>query len=240
MDLIVRSGLRKPARLWRAWKDRGVEYALHKAMRRTLSGWPEWKRRLLYADPRKYWTLRGGEDYFLEQEGQAARGLRAAWIADRLATYRPTSILEVGCGYGKLVRELGSRLEIPVVGLDFSRSQLSRAQEFLAGAENARLVLSRGESLPFADRSFDMVVTSAVVLHNPPGIAEKLRREVVRVARRFAAHNEETNLSYNRYGYDTAAWYQARGVDLLECGPIPMDPDPDASQFCVANLCVTR
>ncbi len=240
MDLIVQSGLHKPARFWRAWRTRGAEYALHKVMRRTLSDWPGWKRRLLYADPRRYWTLRGGEDYFLEQEGQSARGLRAAWIADRLASYRPTSILEVGCGYGKLIRELRSRLEIPVVGLDFSTTQLLRAHDFLACTDDVRLVLSRGESLPFADGCFDMVVTSAVVLHNPPAIAEKLRCEVVRVARRFAAHNEETNLSYNRYGYDTAAWYRGRGVALAECGPIPMDPDPDASQFCVADLRTPR
>ena len=32
--------------------------------------------------------------------------------------------------------------------------------------------------LPFADHSFDMVVTSAVILHNPPAIAERIRREV--------------------------------------------------------------
>ena len=96
------------------------------------------------------------------------------------------------------------------------------------------LLLSRGERLPFADRSFDMVVTSAVILHNPPAIAERIRREVMRVTRRFAAHNEETNLSYNRYGYDTALWYRQQGIVLAESGPIPMDPDPSASQFCVA------
>jgi hypothetical protein len=56
------------------------------------------------------------------------------------------------------------------------------------------------------------------------------------VARRFAAHNEEMNVSYNRYGYDTALWYRSRGIALAEVGPIPMDPDPAASQFCVALL----
>jgi hypothetical protein len=56
------------------------------------------------------------------------------------------------------------------------------------------------------------------------------------VARRFAAHNEETNLSYNRYGYDTAAWYRSQEIALAESGPIPMDLEPIASQFCVAAL----
>ena len=236
MDLMLGSPPLLPARLWTAWRTRGAEYAWHKLLRRSLGRWPAWKRRWLYADPRRYWTLRGGEDYFREQEGQPARSRRAEWIAGRLASYRPDSILEVGCGYGKLLRELRSRLDIPLVGIDFSPSQLRLARRYLGSRDEIALLLSRGECLPFPDDSFDMVVTSAVILHNPPPIAEHIRREIVRVARRFAAHNEETSRSYNRYGYDTAAWYRARRIALAESGPIPVDPDPLSSQFCVAAL----
>ncbi len=237
MDLIGRDHSDAlPVRAWRAVRSRGLDYAWHKMLRRCLSDWPAWKRRWLYADPRKYWTLRGGDDYFREQEGQAARSLRAAWIARRIAAYRPQSILEVGCGYGKLLGELGSLLDVPIAGIDFSRTQLERARRFLSRGPEIGLILSRGERLPFADGSFDMVVTSAVILHNPPANAEHLRREILRVACRFAAHNEETDVSYNRYGYDTAAWYRARHVVLAESGPIPMDLDPNSSQFCVALL----
>jgi SAM-dependent methyltransferase len=190
----------------------------------------------LYSDPKQYWTFRGGDDYFREQEGQPERSQRAEWIAERLAGYRPTSILEIGCGYGKLLRELRARLNVPLAGVDFSLTQLEQARCYLAGGSDIRLILARGECLPFPDDSFDLVVTSAVILHNPPETAERIRREVLRVARRYAAHNEETSLSYNRYGYDTAAWYRARGIVLAESGPIPADPDPTASQFCVAAV----
>ena len=117
-----------------------------------------------------------------------------------------------------------------------ARPNLQQAHRFLGHDCDIELLLSRGERLPFADQSFDMVVTSAVILHNPPELAERIRREVMRVTRRFAAHNEETNQSYNRYGYDTAQWYRHQGVVLAESGPIPMDPDPSASQFCVAVI----
>jgi SAM-dependent methyltransferase len=160
--------------------------------------------------------------------------LRADWLAERIASYRPASILEVGCGYGKLLRAVRTRLDVPLVGVDFSPTQLGQARHFLNCQRNVELLLASGDRLPFADGSFDMVVTSAVILHNPPAIAERIRQEVLRVTRRFAAHNEETNLSYNRYGYDTASWYRERGIPLAESGPIPMDPDPLASQFCVA------
>ena len=222
-----------PLRAWNAWRSRGTRYAWHKTLRRTLGRWPDWKRRLVYADPRDYWTLRGGHDYFREQEGQPIRTARAEWLAERISAYRPASILEIGCGYGKQLGMLRRHLDVPMTGLDFSPSQLERARPYLDGLDAISLVQGSGLELPFPDGSFDLVLTSAVILHNPPASAEKIRREVLRVARRYAAHNEDTDLSYNRFGYDTAAWYRARGIALAESGPIPIDPVD--SQFCVAG-----
>ena len=224
-----------PVRAWNAWQARGPRYARHKALRRALGRWPGLKRRFVYADPRAYWTLRGGDDYFREQEGQAARTDRADWIAGRIAAYRPASILEVGCGYGKQLRAIRTRLDVPMVGVDFSPTQLDRASGYLGGLDRIGLALASGDALPFPDMSFDLVLTSAVILHNPPAVAERIRAEVRRVARRWAAHNEDTDVTYNRYGYDTAAWYRGAGIALAESGPIPTDPQPSPSQFCVAG-----
>ncbi|WP_165221342.1 class I SAM-dependent methyltransferase [Aquisphaera insulae] len=236
MSILSPPPLALPVRAWQALRTRGPQYTLHKILRRSLSRWPGWKRRLVYADPRHYWTMRGGYDYFREQEGQAARTDRIEWIADRIAAYRPDSVLEIGCGYGKLLRALRVRLDCPLVGVDFSPTQLAQARDFLSDSRRVDVALASGARLPFADDSFDLVVTSAVILHNPPEVAERIRREVLRVGRRLAAHNEETDQSYNRYGYDTAAWYRERGAALLECGPIPADSRPECSQFCVALI----
>lgn len=222
-----------PIRAWNAWRERGSRYALHKAMRRALGRFPDWKRRLVYANPREYWTLRGGSDYFREQEDQSGRTERSEWLADQIARYQPRSILEVGCGYGKQLRALRRRLDVPMVGVDFSPSQLAKGAEYLAGADGITLILASGQRLPFPDRSFDLVLTSAVILHNPPAAAEQIRREVVRVAERLTAHNEDTDVTYNRYGYNTAAWYQECGYRVLESGPIPCEAA--RSQFCVAE-----
>lgn len=224
-----------PIRAWHAWRDRGPRYAVHKAMRRSLGRLPMLKRRLVYADPREYWTLRGGTDYFREQEGQIARTARALWIAERIKRLGPESILEVGCGYGKQLRALRQRLDVPIVGIDFSPTQLAAARDYLADSA-IELVLGSGAALPFADKSFDLVLTSAVILHNRPEVAERIRREIVRVARRWAVHNEDTDVSYNRYGYDTASWYQNVGISLVEVGPIRIDAEWERTQFCVASL----
>lgn len=226
-----------PLRAWNAWRGRGTRYLWHKALRRSLDRWPGWKRKLLYDDPRVYWTLRGGLEYFREQEGQPARTDRSQWMADRLASYQPGSVLEVGCGYGKQLLAIRERLpSARLTGLDFSPSQLGLAREYLHGRSSMDLVLGSGARLPFPDGSFDLVLTSAVILHNPPPIAEAIRREVLRVTRAFAAHNEDTDVTYNRFGYDTASWYREEGIRLLESGPIPTDPPPSPSQFCVAKV----
>ncbi|MFO0961233.1 MAG: class I SAM-dependent methyltransferase, partial [Isosphaeraceae bacterium] len=192
-------------RAWKAWRARGTRYAWHKAMRRSLGRWPSWKRRLLYADPREYWTLRGGDEYFREQEGQAGREARSDWIARRVASYGPSSILEVGCGYGKQLRKLRQALPAcRIAGVDFSPSQLALGRRYLGdgGSPRILLALADGSRLPFADHSFDLVLTSAVILHNAPEVADQIRQEVIRVTRRWAAHNEDTDVSYNRFGYD--------------------------------------
>ncbi|GAC1467382.1 MAG: hypothetical protein NVSMB9_08930 [Isosphaeraceae bacterium] len=222
---------------WTAWRERGSRYLWHKTLRRSLGRWPGWKRRLLYADPRDYWTLRGGEEYFREQEDQPERTERALWLANRIASHGPTSILEIGCGYGKQLRAIRGQISVPMVGLDFSSSQIGLAVTYLDGLDQIDLVLGSGRELPFPDRSFDLVLTSAVILHNPPRAAERIRREVIRVARRYAAHNEDTDITYNRYGYDTSAWYRERGFSILESGPIPIGSrHGPSSQFCVAEV----
>ena len=225
-----------PVRAWKAWQRRGSRYLVHKTLRRSLGRWPAWKRRLVYADPQSYWTLRGGEEYFREQEDQPARTERSNWLAQRVASYQPTSILEIGCGYGKQLRAIRSLIDVPMVGLDFSPSQLNLALTFLEVLDQLDLILASGLELPFPDKSFDLVLTSAVILHNPPADAERIRKEVVRVARRWAAHNEDTDVSYNRYGYDTAGWDREAGIPLAEAGPIRIAPEPLGSQFCVAEV----
>ena len=61
---------------------------------------------------------------FANRKARKPAALRAEWVAERLAAYRPESILEVGCGYGRVLCELAARLDVPLTGVDFSPTQL--------------------------------------------------------------------------------------------------------------------
>lgn len=231
----------------RAYQQGGAAYLWHKSLRRALEEFPALKRKLLYSDPRHYWTLRGGAEYLAEQEGQPARTSRSLWIASRVSECQPLSLLEVGCGYGKQLRNIRAATNpgVQLTGIDFSPSQLALAHETFRHDPNVALVHGSGCQLPFADKSFDLVMTSAVILHNPPDVADAMRREILRVARHWCVHNEDTDTTYNRFGYDTAAWYRARGLNVVEADPIPPevlassdDPAGESarSQFCMVRL----
>jgi protein-L-isoaspartate(D-aspartate) O-methyltransferase len=71
-------------------------------------------------------------------------------------------VLDVGCGKGHLLYEFTRAVPgIEVAGLDVSRYALERSKEEV----RPFLVEGRAEGLPFADRSFDLVL-SINTLHN--------------------------------------------------------------------------
>lgn len=108
-------------------------------------------------------------------------------IAERIAqTYDLRAgdrVLDVGCGKGYLLYELTQAVPgLEVAGVDLSSYALEHAKDEIRGA----LVLGNATSLPYADESFDLVLSLAT-LHNL-GIAElwQALREIERVRRRAA------------------------------------------------------
>lgn len=68
-------------------------------------------------------------------------------------------ILEVGCGYGRLLRSLEDSNQC--IGVDFSKEMLVHAKNNVKSS----LVLAQGNKLPFMKNSFDRVLCVAVLLH---------------------------------------------------------------------------
>jgi len=79
----------------------------------------------------------------------------------RLANLTPeSSILELGCGGGELLRRVEDRVRLGV-GVDISHRGLGVAR----AAGLARLVVARVETLPFGDGVFDAVLAQHLVEH---------------------------------------------------------------------------
>jgi len=98
-------------------------------------------------------------------------------------------ILEVGCSSGHLLRTLNNKnLALKYVGVDIDRYAIKKGNESIAnlellGIENAQLMESSVEDLPFDDKEFDIVVSLNVIehLHEP----KKAIKEMLRCAKNF-------------------------------------------------------
>lgn len=67
------------------------------------------------------------------------------------------SVLELGCGYGRVMQYLSERAG-SVHGIDVSISNIESARIFLQGEDNCHLAVMDAARLAFADHSFDHVV----------------------------------------------------------------------------------
>ncbi len=84
-------------------------------------------------------------------------GLR---VLERLELHGTERVVDVGCGTGRLTRELAARVpDGRVVGVDRSASMLAQAVTHLAGTR-VRLVRADAAALPFAG-AFDVVFSTA-------------------------------------------------------------------------------
>jgi ubiquinone/menaquinone biosynthesis C-methylase UbiE len=79
------------------------------------------------------------------------------WMDARLPR-EPLRYLDVGCGNGALLMQLGDRVSHGV-GVDASAGMIERARRRAAGRENLEFVRIDGPALPFPDASFDVVTS---------------------------------------------------------------------------------
>ena len=147
---------------------------------------------------------------------------------------RGGALCDVGCGGGQLVTSLARRRpDLRVTGLDRSKEQIARARRRAARARvRVELVEGSALALPFADATFDQVVSVASIKHWPDqarGLAECVRvlapggRLLVAEADR-GCHLDDARRFVARTRLPRAArplalpafrtWVAGRGIDL--------------------------
>jgi ubiquinone/menaquinone biosynthesis C-methylase UbiE len=141
------------------------------------------------ADARRRYLPGMGRDWLLPLYDPFTRliGIESAHrkLADQAALESAERVLEIGCGTGNLallVKRVRPQLE--VVGLDPDPKALARAAR-KARRAGVPLELDRGfaDELPYADGSFDRVLSSLMFHHLEADLRSASLRQVVRVLR---------------------------------------------------------
>lgn len=117
-----------------------------------------------------------GDDYQARFDRLAASGADVHGEATFVRAYQPTTVLDAGCGTGRVAIEL-ARLGIEVTGVDVDQSMLDTARRH---APDLTWVASDLTSLDLG-RTFDIVVMAGnVPLFTPPGTEASLVAGVAR------------------------------------------------------------
>ena len=101
-----------------------------------------------------------------------------------LAGLRPgDAVLDVGCGTGSLAIEAGQAVGPAgsVVGIDPSPEMIGRAKRKARRLANVHFEIAPAQSLPFADASFDVVMSSLVLHQLPAESLHVVKTEIARV-----------------------------------------------------------
>jgi SAM-dependent methyltransferase len=103
-------------------------------------------------------------------------------IADAVAARPDDDVLDVACGPGLVAARIACNAR-SVVGVDITPEMIERARSHASTSKlaNLRFEVAPGESLPFADASFDRVVSRLAIHHfAEPAIALREMRRVLR------------------------------------------------------------
>lgn len=128
-------------------------------------------------DCNSYWLDRGGryikekrlqESWFRQQE---------QFLLEIIQPIQPESILELGCGYGRMTRVIAEAMpETQILGLDLSPDQIANARAYCADYPTVGFMekdLLQLGSMPFR---FDLVLAVEFFLHVPDEALEKMLR----------------------------------------------------------------
>lgn len=149
---------------------------------------------------------------------------------------KPTdTVLELGCGYGRVIRDLCSAAKT-VIGIDTSLSSLKFAREQLHEFSNYQLYLMDAVHLGFRENTFDITICVQNGISAFKVDRLELMREAVRITRPkgmvlFSSYS-------NRFWNDRLEWFQLQSEEGL-LGDIDYDQTGDGIIVCKDGLRAT-
>lgn len=137
-------------------------------------------------------------------------------ILEELKKIQWESLLEVGCGAGPNLRRINDEFEgVKLAGADINEECIEFGRKMLP---DVSWVLTDAIALPFEDKSFDVVLSDAVLIYANPERVETMISEMKRVAKKAIILCEWHDDSLNKFGTPMAGHWVRNYIKLLGGG----------------------
>lgn len=139
-----------------------------------------WKNRPL-TDKQKDWNY--GEENWLEGYSKSINHPHRKLIIDALQKLEPfDSLLEVGCNVGPNLYNIKTRFpNVKLAGIDVNENAIITAQTS-PSLSGIRFEIGSAYNIPYPDKSFDIVLSDAVLIYTNPDRIQHTMAELSRVA----------------------------------------------------------
>ncbi|MHA1400040.1 MAG: class I SAM-dependent methyltransferase [Candidatus Heimdallarchaeaceae archaeon] len=132
------------------------------------------------------------------------------------------SLLEIGCNYAPNLSLIKKEYpEVKLAGIDINRDSILRA---ILRVKDAELIVGDVNNLPFKDKSFDVILSDGVLIYVSPEEIDKVKSEMLRVARKalvlveFHSEglNEKGEASFDHWGRNYKELFKEYEVELTK------------------------
>ena len=159
-----------------------------------------------------------------DHKGDSSLILNAKDLICRINVFKPTSVLEVGCGFGRILPMVAETMNMDVHGIELSSTMIEESKMYLKEYERKdriHIQQAPAQKMPHGDKSFDLIYTHACLTHIPPVDIPKVVDEITRVASKYVIHIERFWYPYehshpHHWSHLLAPLYVERGWEVLE------------------------
>ena len=134
------------------------------------------------------------------------------------------SILDIGCGLGRLSTKLAAHNR-EVTGVDLSPEMIARAQKDSRGAQNLTFLSGNFLEKNLTKQQFDFVISAAVLHHVPANVAVPRMVELLRPGGRLVIHDVRSNVGLGEQIMGNFALAQVLALRLWRTGRV-LQPRP--------------
>lgn len=146
----------------------------------------------------------------LHERGSTERKWKAIVRALGPALQRGARVLDVPCGRGRFTQRILAR-ELDLVSADLSQPMLEAAREVAGDLAHFRgAVRCDVACLPFADASFDVVMSIRFLFHVPRELQPAILREMARVSKRHVVVDVRHTYCWTTHSKRLRAWLRGQ------------------------------